>query len=453
MYLEPAPGEVGVYNILKMAREGLRGELTSALHRAAETKAQVRRTGLLVKTNGDFTPTTLTVSPLAARPESSQQGGEMKHPAATLSTSLYLIIFEEGASFDPEQARLAAAGDAEEGAADPDSSSEVRASARIAALRQELWAKEEYLQTANEELKSANEEMQSVNEELQSTNEELETSKEELQSINEELATINTELQDKVSDLSRANNDMNNLLAGTGIATVFVDQSLHILRFTSAVTGIINLISSDIGRPVSHIVSNLVGYDQLAEDVQSVLATLAAREVEVESTDGKWYILRIQPYRTLDNVIEGGVITFVDITEAKMTKDALHQANEQLRLAVVVRDAHDAITLQDLDGRILAWNPAAVRMYGWSETEALAMNVHDLVPKRLRKDALAHIHQLSRAEILKPYRTQRIKKDGMIMDVLMTSTALVNETGQVYAIATTERAKGAKIGQSLGGMQ
>ncbi len=334
MYLEPAPGEVGVYNILKMAREGLRGELTSALHRAAETKAQVRRTGLLVKTNGDFTPTTLTVSPLAARPESSQQGGEMKHPAATLSTSLYLIIFEEGASFDPEQARLAAAGDAEEGAADPDSSSEVRASARIAALRQELWAKEEYLQTANEELKSANEEMQSVNEELQSTNEELETSKEELQSINEELATINTELQDKVSDLSRANNDMNNLLAGTGIATVFVDQSLHILRFTSAVTGIINLISSDIGRPVSHIVSNLVGYDQLAEDVQSVLATLAAREVEVESTDGKWYILRI--------------------------------------------------------------------------------------------------------------------KDGMIMDVLMTSTALVNETGQVYAIATTERARGAKIGQPLG---
>ena len=450
MYLEPAPGEVGVYNILKMAREGLRGELTSALHRAAGTKAQVRRTGLLVKTNGDFTPTTLTITPLAARPKSPQQGGEMKQPAATLSTSLYLIILEEGASFDPEQARLAAVGDAEEGAADPDISSEIRASARIAALRQELWAKEEYLQTANEELKSTNEEMQSVNEELQSTNEELETSKEELQSINEELTTINTELLNKVSDLSRANNDMNNLLAGTGIATVFVDQSLHILRFTPAVTGIINLISSDIGRPVSHIASNLVDYDQLAEDVQSVLATLVAREVAVASTDGKWYILRIQPYRTLDNVIEGGVITFVDITEAKKAKDALHQANEQLRLAVVVRDAHDAITLQDLDGRILAWNPAAVRMYGWGETEALAMNVHDLVPKRLRKDALAHIHQLSRAEILKPYRTQRIKKDGMIMDVLMTSTALVNETGQVYAIATTERAKGAKIGQPLG---
>jgi two-component system, chemotaxis family, CheB/CheR fusion protein len=450
LYLEPAPGEAGVNNILKMAREGLRGELTTALHRAAGAKEQVRRTGLLVKTNGDFVPTNLTVCPLAARPESVQLGGETADPAATLSASLYLVMLEEGASFDPEQARLAAAGDAEEETADAGSSPEIRASARIAALRQELWAKEEYLQTANEELRSTNEEMQSVNEELQSTNEELETSKEELQSINEELATINTELQNKVSDLSRANNDMNNLLAGTGIATVFVDHNLHILRFTPAATGIINLISSDIGRPVSHIVSNLVGYDRLVADVQAVLDTLVAREVEVETTDGRWYILRIQPYRTLDNVIEGAVITFVDITEAKKVKDELRQANEQLRLAVVVRDAYDAITVQDLDGGILAWNPAAERMYGWSEVEALTMNVRDLVPEGLREDALTHILQLSRAEILKPYRTQRIRKNGTVMEVLLTSTALVNETGQVYAIATTERVKGAQIGQPLG---
>ncbi len=446
MYLEPAPGETGIYNILKMAREGLRGDLASALKRAVGTREQVRRTGLLVKTNGNFSPTTLTICPLAARP--SQQGGEMKPPAA-LSTSLYLIMLEECTSFDPGKARLAYVENGGDEAVDPDSSSEIRASARIAALRQELWVKEEYLQTANEELKSSNEEMQSINEELQSTNEELETSKEELQSINEELATINTELQTKVGDLSRANNDMNNLLSGTGIATVFVDHSLNILRFTPAATDIINLIASDIGRPVSHFVSNLVSYDQLAEDVQSVLATLVAREVEVESADGRWYILRIQPYRTLDNVIEGAVVTFIDITEAKKVKDALHQANEQLRLAVVGRDAHDAITVQDLDGRILAWNPAAVKMYGWSEAEALAMNVHDLVPKSLRKDTLAHLHQLSRAENLKTCHTQRIKKDGKIMEVLMTSTALVNKTGQVYAIATTERVKGAKIDQPL----
>ena len=166
-------------------------------------------------------------------------------------------------------------------------------------------AKDEYLQstheeleTANEELKSANEEMQSVNEELQSTNEELETSKEELQSVNEELATVNAELQTKVAGLSQANNDLNNLLAGTGIATVFVDHQLRILRFTPTAKEIINLIASDIGRPVAHIVSNLVGYEDLLADTQAVLDTLIPKEVDVQTTSSRWYSMHIQPYRT-----------------------------------------------------------------------------------------------------------------------------------------------------------
>jgi len=321
---------------------------------------------------------------------------------------------------------------------------ERRSTARpaIATLKQELRAKEEYeeLETSNEELKSSNEEMQSVNEELQSTNEELETSKEELQSVNEELATVNSELQTKVADLSRANSDMNNLLAGTGIATVFVDHQLRILRFTHSATRIINLILSDVGRPVANIVSNLVGYDSLVADTQAVLDTLAPKEVEVQTTDGKWYMLRILPYRTLNNVIEGAVITFVDITEISQMRETLRKANDLLRLAVVVRDAHDAITVQDLGGRILAWNPGAVRMYGWSEAEAMEMNIRDLIPEGLREEALAKVHRLGRAEILEPYRTQRITKDGVVVEVLMVSTALVNKAGQTYAIATTERA-------------
>jgi two-component system CheB/CheR fusion protein len=198
------------------------------------------------------------------------------------------------------------------------------ADARIAGLKQELRARDEYIQstqeeleTSTEELKSSNEEMQSVNEELQSTNEELETSKEELQSVNEELATVNAELQTKVADLSRSNNDMNNLLAGTGIGTIFVDHQLRIMRFTPATSAIINLILSDVGRPVGHIVSNLVGYGSLVADVQSVLTTLMPKDVEVCTTDGRYFKMRIQPYRTLDNRIEGAVITFVDITEIK----------------------------------------------------------------------------------------------------------------------------------------
>lgn len=448
LYLEPAAGESGINNILKMAREGLRRDLTTALHKVAGTKEPVHHPGLRVKTNGDFTTVNLIIHPVAAgRDNIGLEDGRPRPP------DLYLVLLEETATGGGGARRLPE--DACEGRAattagmkDAGGSGKLAAAARIAALKQELRAKEEYLQSTNEELetsnevlKSSNEEMQSVNEELQSTNEELETSKEELQSVNEELATVNAELQTKVADLSRANNDMSNLLASTGIGTVFVDHQLRILRFTPAAAEIINLILSDVGRPVGHIVSNMVGYDRLVADVQAVLNTLVPKEVEVQTTAGNWYTLRILPYRTLDNVIEGAVITFVDITEIMRTRKALRKANELLRLAVVVRDAHDAITVQDLDGRILAWNPGAVRMYGWSEAEALDMNVRDRIPEGLQEEELAKAHQLSQAEILGPYPTQRLAKDGAVVEIWTTSSALVNEAGQIYAIATTERLK------------
>ncbi|MDO9164806.1 MAG: PAS domain-containing protein, partial [Rhodoferax sp.] len=442
MYLEPAPGEAGISNILKMAREGLRPDLTVALHKAAGSKEVVRAPGLRVKTNGHFTRVNLTVCPVTAGPAAMPESPE---------TDLYLVILEDAPAVDAEKAPKTAKATGA-GASTPDAD----ADARVAALLQELQAKDEYLQstheeleTSNEELKSSNEEMQSVNEELQSTNEELETSKEEMQSINEELATVNAELQSKVVDLSRVNNDMNNLLAGTGIATVFVDHQLHILRFTPEARVIINLILSDVGRPVGHIVSKLVGYDRLVEDVQAVLDTLVPKAVDVESTEGKWYTMRIQPYRTLDNVIEGAVITFVDITEIVRTREILRKDNELLRLAVVVRDAADAITVQDLEGRILAWNPGAVRMYGWSEAEALQMNVRDRIPQALQEKALARVHQLSRAEILEPYLTQRLTKSGAVVEVSMVSSALMNEAGQMYAIATTERIRDSGKGRAM----
>ena len=431
MYLEPAPGEAGINNILKMAREGLRRELTTTLHKAAGTKDVVRCPGLRVKTNGHFTTVNLTILPVTTG------------PTATPESPLYLVILEEATPVEHEQAQRSAL-QAIAGANGPEMDSD----ARFAALKQELRAKGEYLETTNEELetsnkelRSSNEEMQSVNEELHSTNEELEISKEELQSVNEELATVNAELQIKVVDLSRANNDMNNLLAGTGIGTIFVNHQLRILRFTPSTTRIINLILSDVGRPVGHLVSNLVGYDRLVVDAQAVLDTLAPKEVDVQTLAGAWYTMRILPYRTLDNVIEGVVITFVEITEIVRTREALQKANDLLRLAAVVRDAHDTITVQGLDGRILAWNPGAVRIYGWSEAEALEMNVRDRIPEGLREEALARVHQLSQAEILEPYLTQRITKDGAVLEVSMTSTALVNEAGLMYAIATTERAR------------
>jgi two-component system CheB/CheR fusion protein len=429
LYLEPAPGEPGM-NILKMAREGLRQELTTALHKAVATREPVRHAGLRVRTNGDFTAVDLTVRPVTAGPHAVAEPG------------LFLVILEESppaARVPPEKA---VAVDSLQGVA----ASPVDVDARIAALKQELRTKEEYLQTtneeletSNEELKSSNEEMQSVNEELQSTNEELETSKEELQSVNEELATVNAELQQKVLDLSRANNDMNNLLAGSGIGTIFVDYQLHIQRFTPAVTQVINLILTDVGRPVGHIVSNLAGYDRLVEDVKAVLDTLVPKEVEVQTKAGAWYLLRIRPYRTLENVIEGAVITFTEITEMRNAQAALRESEALRRLAVVVRDAQDAILVQDLEGRILAWNPSAEAMYGWSEAEALTMNIRDLIPEGQRDGTSAMVKQIARGGIADPYHTQRIAKDGRIVDVRLSATALMNEIGKLYAIATTER--------------
>lgn len=338
MYLEPAPGEAGINNILKMARDGLRRDLTSALRKVTGTKEIVQCSGLRVKTNGGYTAVNLTVLPVPLHPEIAPiRSVEDTGPAEILEEPLFLILIEEA---PPD-------GHSVEGARPMPQEIE-EADARIAALKLELQIKDEYLQSANEELetfneelRSSNEEMQSVNEELQSTNEELETSKEELQSINEELYTVNAELQAKVADLSRTNNDMNNLLGGTGIATIFVDHQLRILRFTPTATQIINLIISDMGRPVGHIVSNMVGYDTLVQDTQEVLDSLIPKEVEVQTTSGAWYTMRILPYRTIDNVIEGAVINFVDISELKQAEMNIQKLLSEKEL--ILKEVHHRI--------------------------------------------------------------------------------------------------------------
>jgi transcriptional regulator with PAS, ATPase and Fis domain len=179
--------------------------------------------------------------------------------------------------------------------------------------REEVQSTREEMQTSQEELKSMNEEMQSTNEELQSTNEELTTSKEEMQSLNEELQTVNAELQAKVDELSSASNDMKNLLNSTEIATVFLDNALRVRRFTEQATGIINLIPGDVGRPVTDLASKLL-YPELAGDAHEVLRTLVPVERALTTEQGRWFAMRLMPYRTMDNRIDGVVITFTDLT-------------------------------------------------------------------------------------------------------------------------------------------
>ena len=308
-FLEPASGNASL-NLLSMARDGIRLELAAAVRKAVAQQVPVRFDGLKVKSNGDTTIVNLVVQPVT-KPE--------------MARGLLMVIFEDA----PPRPHLSA-----ETASEP----HVDQGERLGTLEGELRAKEEYLQaaieelqTSNEELKSANEEAQSANEELQSSNEELETSREELQSVNEELMTVNTELQNKIEELSQANDDMNNLLSGTNIGTIFLDNQMRIKRFTPAATQISNLIKTDLGRPVGDIVSRLVGYDRLVEDTQSVLDTLIPKVTELQVKSGQWYQMKIQPYRTLQNVIEGAVLTFVEITKEKELLESLRESERRNR--------------------------------------------------------------------------------------------------------------------------
>ena len=305
-YLEPATGQPRL-NILEMAREGLRLELPSALRRAVTQKGEVVHEGVRVKTNGSYSSVRLTVVKLT-EPESVR--------------GLLLVTF----AIEPAVKISAPAKKASRGA------KVTSLPGRVPELERELqYTKEtlqstvEELQTSNEELKSTNEELQSTNEELQSANEELETSKEEMQSLNEELQTVNAQLQGKLDDLAQANDDMQNLLNSTAIATIFLDQKLNIKRFTAEATKLVKLIPSDVGRPIGDLASNL-RYDQLQADAAEVLRKLGSKEKEVQTRDGEWRQVRIHPYRTTENVIEGLVVTFVDVNRVKLAEEAAQQA-------------------------------------------------------------------------------------------------------------------------------
>lgn len=205
-------------------------------------------------------------------------------------------------------------------------------------VRGEARTLHEEMQTSQEELRSANEELQSTNEELQSTNEELTTSKEEMQSMNEELQTVNAELQGKVDELMRASNDMKNLLDSTDIATLFLDKDLNVRRFTSLATKIIKLIPGDLGRPITDLSSDLF-YPELAKDAKDVLRTLVPSEKAISARGNRWFTVRIMPYRTLDDRIDGVVITFTNITISKTLEAKLREQQAVLKTHVAVQDA------------------------------------------------------------------------------------------------------------------
>ena len=301
-YLEPAAGKTNI-NVHAMAREGLREALTGLVRKAlSDPRQAILVNGLKVGTNGGTQVIDLAVQAID-KPEPLR--------------GRVLIVFKDVPT--PPARRRSGKGAAE--------TSNAALKQELQQTREALQSTYEEMQTTVEELKSSNEELQSTNEELQSTNEELTTSKEELQSLNEELQTVNAELQSKVDDLTWVRNDMSNLLNSTEIATVFLDNDMKLRRFTTYATKLFKLIPGDVGRPLSHVVTDL-DYPNLNEDALEVLLTLVFQEKQVSTHDGRWYRVRIMPYRTQDNVIDGVVITFIDITEIKQLEAELRKRGE-----------------------------------------------------------------------------------------------------------------------------
>jgi two-component system, chemotaxis family, CheB/CheR fusion protein len=328
-YLEPAAGKAN-WNVFAMAREGLRHAVSSALQKATRKRRPVTVRGIEVRSNGGSQEIDLLVKPL-------------QDPSALRGTCI--LLFKE-APAPPSMG----AGKRARKRGEPRSSHVAELEREAKRLQEELRDAREDMQTTQEELRSANEELQSANEELQSSNEELTTSKEEMQSMNEELQMVNAELQAKVDELSRSSNDMRNLLNSTEIATLFLDGELRIRRYTDQATQLFRLIPSDAGRAVTDVTTDLV-FPEMAASAAQVLRTLVPLVREVQTTDGRWFASRLLPYRTLDDVIDGVVITFVDVSSAKGLEAELRQSRE--RFGTLLENLPEGLAVMDGSGRVL----------------------------------------------------------------------------------------------------
>ncbi|GGC75878.1 chemotaxis protein CheB [Marinobacter halophilus] len=295
-YLEPSAGKA-TWNIHAMAREGLREPLYTALKQAPDQAEPLELKGLLVQTGAGTQAVDVTIQSL-------------REPEAL--KDMTMVVFRDAPTPVTSRRRKPATG------------TEAEYQIQVQRYQEEIDSLRQQAKQSREELQASNEELQSTNEELQSANEELTTSKEEMQSMNEELQTINTELQTKLDDLALAQSDMQNVLNSIEIAVLFLDQELNVRRYTERTSTIISLRESDIGRPLSDLTSSL-RYPELQKDARRTLDTLAVSEKQITTTDDRWYSVRIMPYRRLDNVIDGVVITLVDITATKKLESALRE--------------------------------------------------------------------------------------------------------------------------------
>jgi two-component system, chemotaxis family, CheB/CheR fusion protein len=398
-YLEPAVGKANL-NILAMLRDGLRNEFPSAFQKAILKKEPVVLDHLRVGVNGGSKPVKVTIQ-------------WVDKPSALKGS--VMVVFADLPETTGVKSRSVRGKQAK------GSTRETELEEELQRIRDENQNILEEMQTSQEELKSTNEELQSTNEELQSTNEELTTSKEEMQSLNEELQTVNAELQSKVDEFLRVNNDMKNLLNSTDIATLFLDKELNIRRYTNQATKIFKLIKSDIGRPFTDQVSDLL-YPELADDAIEVLRTLVFIQKQVAAKDGRWFSIRIMPYRTFDDRIDGLVITFINISNLKNVEEKFYDTQQLFQL--LVNSSSDIFLQLNNKWEILEFNPAAEKSFGRTKKEVIDQNFFGLfVPEKSRKSSLNELNNVCKTG-----------KGILNLPVIVTGNNLIEVEWQVTAL-------------------
>ncbi|MCC2962515.1 PAS domain S-box protein [Massilia sp. IC2-278] len=407
-FLRMAGGEPS-RNLLTLVLPELRLELRSAMYQATQSHASIECRPIELQEQKELGTIAMSVRPF--RDEDAE-------------TDFLLVVFNRVEHL-PERALPAR----------PNGSHDVvlgQLEAELQRKREQLQETIENAEVSTEELRASNEELQAINEELRSATEELETSKEELQSVNEELVTVNYELKVKVEETGKANDDLNNLIASTDIATIFVDSSLRIKRFTPRAADLFSIIASDIGRSLLDLTHKL-DYDQLAGDVSATFDTLRLVEREVRSNEGRYYIVRLLPYRTNEDRIEGAVMTFFDITARRQAEEQARAIEARMRL--VAESANDyAIITMDEEGRATSWNKGAEALFGYSEQEMLGQPLDPLfVPEDraagVPADELRRAREDGRAED----ERWHLRKDGSRFFCSGVTTPLRNGDMEGYA--------------------
>lgn len=393
-YLEPPVGEPSL-NILGMAREELRPVLRATIRKAFKNMAPVVSRNIEISYDGKGETVRMVVEPMAAAPEGDGLVMVIFEPV-TLQTTEDLIEAEPQHDWDEEC-----------------KSYELQIKQLEEELRitnEELQSTIEQLEASNEELKSSNEELMSMNEELQSTNEEIESSREELQALNEELVTVNAELEHKVEELEQANSDIQNLMNSSQIATIILDKQLQVKRYTPAAAELFHLIPTDIGRPFHHLSSKFAALHP-EHDAQRVLRTLESFEREVCSVDERCYLMRSLPYRTVHDVIDGVVLTLVDITDRRTME------RERETLATIVENSSDAIFGIDAATRIVNWNPGAERLFGYAADEIVGQTISQLFPADRTEDVALILSRTQAGQRIKLMDSRGLCKNDKQVDI------------------------------------